>query len=368
MADQKPNLVEIPNAEIFRAGDYGDKGEYTPEDLKAYAENYNSGKHEAPVTIDHKQSGPAFGWLKPGSVKALGEKLVGTLQVIPEFADTVKRGLFKKRSIELYREPKNIRAVTFLGAQPPEVKGMPDLAFSASDDAVHIDFQEGANMALTPEDIATITDAVATKLVPMIDEKIKAAMVAEDSTETETPADPNASAADPNAAQMACKDKQMMSELEAKFAEEKKARDAEDKRHADELKKRDERIAKIEAERFAEARDNRWKNAATELGITDGMRESFDALKQFDEQGAKTIKFGEKSDANLLDVVRKLLSDTPRVDFSDEITAGVGSMTQRETGWDAQKAEVKKLAKDEGIPFSEALAEYERRAAAKKGA
>lgn len=138
----EPQMVEIPNAEIFRAGEYGDKGDYSPEDLREYAANFNKSAEPAPITVDHAEKGPAYGWLKPGSVREIGGRLLGTLQLIPEFADTVRRKMFRKRSIELYREPKSIRAVSFLGAQPPEVKGMADLAFASGEKRVSIDFQE----------------------------------------------------------------------------------------------------------------------------------------------------------------------------------------------------------------------------------
>ena len=51
--------------EVFRAGDYGDKGSYTPQDLDEMVRNYDPSKHEAPVVIGHPEnSAPAFGWVE----------------------------------------------------------------------------------------------------------------------------------------------------------------------------------------------------------------------------------------------------------------------------------------------------------------
>jgi len=40
--------------EVFRAGDYGPKGQWGEAELEQLAEDYNPAMHEAPVTLDHK--------------------------------------------------------------------------------------------------------------------------------------------------------------------------------------------------------------------------------------------------------------------------------------------------------------------------
>ena len=54
---------------------------------------------EAPITIDHQQSGPAYGWVD--TVKADGDKLKVSFKEVPEeFEKDVNDGKFKKVSVE----------------------------------------------------------------------------------------------------------------------------------------------------------------------------------------------------------------------------------------------------------------------------
>lgn len=54
------------------------------------------------------------------------------MRVQPAFEEMVKQGLFAKRLIGLYQRDKGLalRHVGFLGAQPPEIKGLADVQFS----------------------------------------------------------------------------------------------------------------------------------------------------------------------------------------------------------------------------------------------
>jgi len=132
--------------EVFRAGDYGDKGSYGPGDLDALAGDYDPQLHEAPVTIDHAQTGPAYGWVK--GLHRVGDRLVASLRDISdEFLSWLKKGTYRKRSIELYRRftatgRPYLRAVSFLGACPPEVKGLTDPVFEDEGEFVHVDFRD----------------------------------------------------------------------------------------------------------------------------------------------------------------------------------------------------------------------------------
>jgi hypothetical protein len=152
-----PTFAELKNVAVFRAGDYGEKGVYTVDDLKGAASAYNSGNHghEAPLTVNHDDVA-AYGWAEQGSATVKGDTLFLDFKQVPdEFVSLVKDGRLKKRSIEFYMDQtpdkkpapgkKFIRAVTLLGAQPPEVKGMPDIKFGEADkdiERVSIDFAE----------------------------------------------------------------------------------------------------------------------------------------------------------------------------------------------------------------------------------
>ena len=120
--------------EVFRAGRHvasnGAEKEWTVEDLRQMAESYDPGKHEAPITIGHpKANAPAWGWIK--ALKVDGDRLLALPgEVAAEFADLVRAGRYKKRSISVYPDG-TLRHVGFLGAQPPAVKGLKDIEFAA---------------------------------------------------------------------------------------------------------------------------------------------------------------------------------------------------------------------------------------------
>lgn len=136
--------------EVFRAGDYGDKGKYDASYLDTLVANYNPAKHEAPVVLGHPEhNAPAFGWVD--GLKREGNVLFAKLkQVSPQLDQLVESGAFKKRSIMLYRDPPMLRHLGFLGAMPPEVKGLADLKLCEFRDGNRehqaIDFNQESDM------------------------------------------------------------------------------------------------------------------------------------------------------------------------------------------------------------------------------
>lgn len=144
--------------EIFRAGKHTDKNgrskDWTESELTNMAEKYNSQKeHEAPLVIGHpSENAPAWGWVECLKVEA-GKLYAKCGQVIPEFAEMVNSGMFKKRSISLYPDML-LRHVGFLGAQPPAVKGLKDFAFSGSDKCSEYEFQEETQNNFTEADMS----------------------------------------------------------------------------------------------------------------------------------------------------------------------------------------------------------------------
>jgi len=141
-AEQK----ELFQVEVFRSGDYGAKGRYTDDDLQAMAADYKPELHEAPVTQDHAQQGPAHGWI--ARLRAVGGSLFADLRDVSEgLLTALKNRAYKKRSIELYGTFEKtgrpyVRAVSFLGAGIPAVKGMADIAFAENEKFVVIEFAE----------------------------------------------------------------------------------------------------------------------------------------------------------------------------------------------------------------------------------
>ncbi len=125
--------------EVFRSGNYGAKGSYSEVDLQTIADDYRSDLLEAPLTFDHAQTGPAYGWVS--RLKCEGDRLVAVMKGVPQAVrELVKAGHYKRRSVELFRSlPQTgrpyLRAVSLLGAATPEVKGLRDICFAANPDA-----------------------------------------------------------------------------------------------------------------------------------------------------------------------------------------------------------------------------------------
>jgi len=131
--------------EIFKSGTHTDSTgkvhSYTDQDLDTIATNYNPQHDEAPLVIGHPKSNePAYGWV--GEVKRFGNSLFAKAKsIVPEFEQSIKDGLFPKRSIALNPDM-TLRHVGFLGAVPPAVKGMQDLAFEANAETQTIEISE----------------------------------------------------------------------------------------------------------------------------------------------------------------------------------------------------------------------------------
>lgn len=135
--------------EIFKSGTHvdsaGKEHTYSDADLDTIAANYNPQHNEAPLVIGHpKTNEPAYGWV--GEVKRFGSSLFAKAKsIVPEFEQSIKDGLFKKRSIALNKDM-SLRHVGFLGAVPPAVAGMKDLDFSADAETQTFEISEFADV------------------------------------------------------------------------------------------------------------------------------------------------------------------------------------------------------------------------------
>ena len=128
----------------------------------ALAADYKPEFLEAPITIDHEQKGPAWGWVK--SVKCVGDLLLATMDVATEFADTIKKRMYKKRSVEIFKKQAvtgrpYLKAISFLGAAIPAVKGLADLAFvEEEEEGAFIEFEDGSGEESAAEFAAKTED------------------------------------------------------------------------------------------------------------------------------------------------------------------------------------------------------------------
>lgn len=128
--------------EIFKTGTHTDSAGETKtfgdSDLERMVSLYDPEKYEAPIVIGHpKMNALAYGWVE-GLKKEGALLLMKVKNVVPEFADMVKRGLFKKRSISLSPDG-SLNHIGFLGAAAPAIKGLADIAFK-EDDSVVIEY------------------------------------------------------------------------------------------------------------------------------------------------------------------------------------------------------------------------------------
>ena len=139
--------------EVFKAGKYP-QGNFTKKEIAQIAKNYDPTFCEAPITIDHQQSGPAYGWVE--TVKAEGDKLKVAFKDVPEtFEKDVNDGKYKKVSVELYRNLEGkgayLKAVSFLGAAIPQVKGLEAIKFMESESDTY-EFSDDSDEEFIGED------------------------------------------------------------------------------------------------------------------------------------------------------------------------------------------------------------------------
>ena len=131
--------------EILKTGKFlssnGQEKEFSQTDLENIASSYDPSVSEAPLVIGHpKTNDPAYGWIE--NLKVIGDRLIAKAkQVVPEFLEAVKNGLFKKRSVSLTQDGK-LRHVGFLGAELPAVKGLADLSFSENETDTTYEFSD----------------------------------------------------------------------------------------------------------------------------------------------------------------------------------------------------------------------------------
>ncbi|WP_422563466.1 hypothetical protein [Ideonella sp.] len=137
--------MESQQIEVFKTGtrtaDNGEVHTITTADMRAAAAAYDPALHEAPLVIGHPESDdPAWGGVERLTVTDEGRVLVSVRQVDPAFAEGVKAGRWKQRSVKFYHpdDSANPRPgiwypchIGFLGAKPPAVKGLAGIQFAA---------------------------------------------------------------------------------------------------------------------------------------------------------------------------------------------------------------------------------------------
>lgn len=129
--------------DVFRCGTHLDHSgkwrTFSEADIDKAIASYQS--DSAPIVVGHPTlNAQAFGWIQ--QFRRQGPTLQARCsRVADEFADLVKRGLYKNRSIS-FNSDGTFRHVGFLGAAAPAVKGLEDIQFADKGEFITMDTAE----------------------------------------------------------------------------------------------------------------------------------------------------------------------------------------------------------------------------------
>jgi hypothetical protein len=326
--------------EIFRAGDYrgANKGLITRSDLDRVVRNYDPTYHEAPATIGHPADDkPAYGWIEALAVD--GDKLLAReKQVDPKFDEARKAGRFKKRSAAFYCDADGnitgLRHVAYLGAQPPEVKGLTDLAFNDHGSKfIEVDFGEDEQVAdktIKQEIQAFFAELFSGSAQPKTFSEADAQRIA---TEAAT------AAAAPLVAKVTTLETQLATQA-TKFAERETA------------------IAGGEIKQRAQAAIARLKTAGKWIPAFEkmGLGPVFDELAK----STATVEFGEgdaKKTVTPLETLVLFLEGLPKIVSGGRLVEGAAPGRTKASTGDPLTDAARARQKEKNITFGEALAQ-----------
>lgn len=349
MTAQTASSVTLPaGTEIFRAGSYvsstGLPVTLTAAELADIAAQYNTQEHEAPITVGHPaHDQPAYGWVK--GIRSDGESLLmDYAELEPQFAELVNAGRFKKRSAAFYtpEHPHNptpghwyLRHVGFLGALPPVVKGLKDIAeFCENDGSLEgcvffsepIELQKDKQM---PDPTSTTTPA------PGVDAQAQAAQlqqqiaalqqqVAELTKERDAALAAQKAAEDKLAAQAQTEQAQAQAQI-AQFAEglvkAGKVLPKDKAMHVEIMNN----LAKADKERLVEFSEGNVKRSESRLKAYQQQLAGKDVMVAFGEFATAsqdaTTAVGTLSDEELDKKVREYMAAHPNVSYMDGLKA-----------------------------------------------
>lgn len=334
--------------QIFKTGTHtdsnGNKKTWTRADLDHIVTSYNPANHEAPVVIGHpKDNAPAYGWVE--ALKRDGEMLLAKPKdLVSEFVEMLRKKMFKKRSMSLYPDG-TLRHIGFLGAMPPAVKGLPDIAFGDADAATTWEFNE------TKKEVSPMF------WMDWFRKKAK-----EEGVELEglpAPA-PSFSEADVKR-QVEDALKVERDKMTAEFAESQKKKDDDLKAREDALRAKERQAAKDGIKSFCE-------NLLKEGKLTPAVMKFGMGMENFLEQIAgieTTVEFGEgeeKKKQTLLEFMQELLAGLGKqIEFKEVATPGKEA-PRSGSGGAGEKIELlikEKMKADTKLSYGTAFAEVQ---------
>lgn len=136
---------------IARTGTFTDMNgrvyTFTRNDLQQIAENYSKRTELAPLVFGHPATdGPAHGWVK--SLRVNGDTLEAEYEDIkPKAQEAIRNKEYRYKSIAIVPGTNTLRHVGLLGAVPPAMSGLGDMAFADEDESLTLFFsiKEGGN-------------------------------------------------------------------------------------------------------------------------------------------------------------------------------------------------------------------------------
>lgn len=318
--------------EVFKAGNYP-QGKFTKEEVQELANNYDPSFCEAPITLDHEQKGPAYGWVdklkeEDGLLKASFKNLS------PELKDFVSKGKYKKISVEIYRELEGkkpyLKAVSFLGASIPQVKGMQAVEFKEGKSDV-FEFEVQAE----DDNVETYSETEVEELKNTIsDLQTKIAQFKEDAKKRET------------IKSLKSQVKDLTVEL-AKFKDEAAGKEE----LAKELKEIKDNLRNKDFNEFIDKQINAGILTPANKDAVFSILQDLDNVKKFDES------------SNSIDIFKSFISALPKQVEFDEIALKNAKKKSNDdlkyADADEESVEIfnqaKTIAQEENISFKEAL-------------
>lgn len=172
---------------IARVGSFRDMAgrsvDFTVELLRSIAASYDPGRNKAPLVFGHPAlNGPAYGWVE--ELRAVGDVLQARVSEVSDAVrNLVDSGAYRNVSCSFYPDMR-LRHVGLLGATPPAIDGLGDVAFAQGEpqgESITIDFSEEDQMtADLQRKIDEATAAIAAKDKEIADLKAASAKLGQD--------------------------------------------------------------------------------------------------------------------------------------------------------------------------------------------
>lgn len=335
---------------VFKTGKHtdssGNEREWTDADVQQIAASYNPANHEAPVVLGHpKDNAPAYGWVE--ALKVEGDTLLAKLKdLAPAFVDAVRQGQYKKRSISLYGD-NTLRHVGFLGAMPPAIKGLADVAFNDDARTQHIDsdFSDKSKQEDNMNFMQKIKDLLKAEGVDVSD-------VTEPKTYSEAETAQIVAAATAKTA--------------AEFTEQERTRQAEHATRLQEIDAREKALKEKEAAdkkagiaAFCEglAKEGKIVPAMTKLGM--GLQAFMEQISEI----TAPVEFGEGDSAGKqtpLEFIQAFMAALPKVVEFGEVAADKGSTAAGDSGQKIAALVTAKMQANATLTYGQAFAEVQK--------